>query len=65
MSDVQNLNETLRRLDAMDKWHGFAGFARIEVPRQQDCVAGYCAKYVIKGGEIELSPTLSSYARQV
>jgi len=49
----------------MDKWHGFAGFARIEVPRQQDCVAGYCAKYVIKGGEIELSPTLSSYARQV
>ena len=65
MSDVQNLNETLRRLDAMDKWRHFAGFARIEVPKQQDCVAGYCAKYVIKGGEIELSPTLRSYARQV
>ena len=65
MSDVQNLNETLRRLSAMDKWRDLAGFARIEVPKQQMCVARYCAKYVIKGGEIELSPTLCSYARQV
>jgi len=65
MSDVQNLNETLRRLSAMDKWKDLAGFARIEVPKQQMCVARYCAKYIIKGGEIELSPTLRSYARQV
>lgn len=64
MSDTQNLNETLRRLTFMDKWKKIAGFSKIEVPNQQQCVARYCAKYIVKGGEIDLSPTLSSYARQ-
>lgn len=65
MSDVQNLNETLRRLSFMDRWNKLAGFSKIEVPNRQDCVTRYCAKYIIKGGEIEISPTLSSYARQL
>jgi hypothetical protein len=64
MSDTQNLNETLRRLTFMDKWKNIAGFSRIEVPNLQQCVTRYCAKYIIKGGEIDLSPTLGSYARQ-
>jgi len=64
MSDTQNLNETLRRLSLMDKWNHIAGFSKIEVPARQECVTRYCAKYIIKGGEIDLSPTLCSYARQ-
>lgn len=65
MSDTQDLNETLRRLSWMDRWKTLAGFSKIEKPKVQDCVARYCAKYIVKGGEIDVSPTLRSYARQV
>ncbi|HEY3285811.1 MAG TPA: hypothetical protein VGJ96_01680, partial [Gemmatimonadaceae bacterium] len=39
------------------------GFARLETPRSIGCVSGYCAKYVAKGGEIDLGgvfPDLTS-----
>lgn len=65
MSDTQDLNETVRRLSSMDRWRDLAGFSKIEKPKQQECVARYCAKYIIKGGELDLSSTLRSYARQV
>jgi hypothetical protein len=47
-----------RRLDWMDTWNELAGFARIEVPENAGAVVGYCSKYVVKGGEIDMSPTL-------
>lgn len=65
MSDTQDLNETMRRLSCMDRWRDLAGFSKIEKPKQQACVARYCAKYIVKGGEIDVSPTLRSYARQM
>ncbi|MBA4071445.1 MAG: hypothetical protein C0497_06350 [Gemmatimonas sp.] len=39
------------------------GFARLETPRSIGSVSGYCAKYVAKGGEIDLGgafPDLTS-----
>lgn len=36
------------------------GFARIEPPQSQDDVAGYCSKYVTKGGELVLSKTFNA-----
>ncbi len=36
------------------------GFARIEPPRGQDSVAEYVTKYVVKGGELYLSPSFDA-----
>lgn len=36
------------------------GFARIEPPRCQGDVAGYVSKYVVKGGELYLSPSFDA-----
>lgn len=47
-----------RRLDWMDEWFKLAGIARIEVPESASAVSAYCAKYVVKGGEIDLSRSL-------
>ena len=65
--DVEDLNVRARRLDWMDIWHGFgkpAGFARIEAIDSQDAVRDYVTKYVAKGGQIDLSPSLRSFAQQ-
>jgi len=43
----------LRRLSWMDKWSHIAGWARIEPPRSDVEVRGYCAKYTAKGGEVD------------
>lgn len=43
----------LRRLTLMDEWFDLAGIARIETPRNSEAVRAYCAKYVVKGGEID------------
>ena len=44
----------VRRLSMMDVWDGLAGWARIRPVEHQDRVAKYVAKYVAKGGEIDL-----------
>lgn len=49
-----------RRLDWMDEWDRLAGHARIEVPESAGAVVSYCSKYVVKGGEIDMSSTLGS-----
>jgi len=67
IGDVEDLNARARRLDFMDLWLGFgppAGIARIEEIKNQDAVRGYVTKYVTKGGQIELSPSLRSFAQQ-
>jgi hypothetical protein len=67
LGDVEDLNVRARRLDWMDTWHGFgppAGFARIEAIESQDAVCDYTTKYVTKGGQIDLSASLRSFAQQ-
>ena len=43
----------------MDEWFDLAGIARIEPPRSSEAVRAYCAKYIVKGGEIDLGGPLS------
>lgn len=67
IGDVEDLNLRARRLDFMDLWAGFgapAGFARIEAIDSQQAVQRYVTKYVSKGGQIDLSPSLRSFAQQ-
>lgn len=67
IGDVEDLNTRARRLDWMDIWEGFgapAGFARIEAIDSQDAVRNYVTKYVVKGGQIDLSSSLKSFAQQ-
>lgn len=67
LGDVEDLNARARRLEWMDAWHGFgppAGFARIEEIESQDAVRDYVTKYVTKGGQIDLSASLKSFAQQ-
>lgn len=54
----------LRRLSYMDLWNKLCGFAKVEVPRSDDLVARYVAKYCMKSsglGEIDLGGTLARY----
>ena len=46
--------DELRRLSWMDEWVRLAGYARIEPPENGAAVRAYCAKYVAKGGELDL-----------
>ena len=46
--------DELRRLSWMDEWDKLAGFARIEAPRSGEAVRHYCAKYVVKRGEVDV-----------
>ena len=52
-----------RRLSWMDEWHKLGGMARIEVPDVTDAVLTYCAKYVTKQGQIDLSDSLGRPAQ--
>lgn len=67
LGDVEDLNMRQRRLSWMDVWNGFgppAGFARIAAIDSQDAVRNYVTKYVVKGGQIDLSRSLRSFAQQ-
>ena len=44
----------MRRLTWMDHWNRLAGFAKITTIASQPSVNTYCAKYVIKGGQINM-----------
>ena len=54
---------TIRRHWA-DEWNEMAGFARIEKIRSAKEVARYVTKYVTKGGQIDLSPNITSTPQQ-
>ena len=49
---------TTRRLDWMDKWTELAGYARIQPYDSMKGARYYLAKYVSKGGEIDLGGPL-------
>ena len=40
------------------KWTDTGGFAWLEIPRSETAVVSYVTKYVVKDGELELSPRL-------
>lgn len=64
LGDVTNLNHAARRLEWMDTWYELSGgFARIVQPDGDRALTDYCGKYTAKGGEIDISPLLASYAR--
>lgn len=50
--------DELRRLSLMDLWNDIAGYARIEAPDSDLAVRRYCAKYVMKAGEVDLGGPL-------
>lgn len=60
MAAPGDLNQLARRLDWMDFWHkGMeCGFSKIEAINAYNAVCRYVSKYVVKGGELELSPNL-------
>ena len=47
-----------------DEWNDMAGFARIEKIKSAKDAARYVTKYVTKGGQIDLSPNITSTPRQ-
>ena len=54
----------VRRLTMMDAWARLAGWARIRPVERQDLVRRYVAKYVAKGGEIDLGGPGLALVRQ-
>lgn len=63
IGDARNMNRLVRRLDWMDEWNELAGHARIypiSSKHSDHETRRYVTKYVAKGGEIELSPSLRS-----
>ena len=60
-----NLNTQARRLFWMDFWFRLAGIARIERVDSNVDVAAYVSKYLTKGGDIEFSRSLRTYAKQL
>ncbi len=65
IGDVRNLNEIASRVGWKEWWYREFGIARIEEPKDAGGVQGYCTKYVVKGGEIELSSNLVNRASQL
>jgi len=62
MTHPLNLNNKLSRLEAMRRWERLGGgFARIEAVESQQDTCAYVSKYVVKGGEIDLSVNLPYY----
>lgn len=64
LGDTEDLNNRARRLTWMDRWSDMAGFARIEDIKDRAAVDRYVTKYVVKGGQIDVSESLTSFAHQ-
>jgi hypothetical protein len=61
----RHMDELAHRLSWMDEWHlQTQSFARIYTIQSEELVRRYVSKYVTKGGEIDLSPTLDHWWRQ-
>ncbi len=59
---VTDLNNMALRVHWKEWWYREFGIARIEQPKDAGDVQGYCTKYVVKGGDINLSDTLERHA---
>lgn len=62
LMDKSDLNESLSRQDANDKWVELAGWARIvKIDDKVETVTNYITKYVMKNGEIYVGPALEGF----
>ena len=61
---TKNLDRCTIRRHWADEWNEMAGFARIEKIRSAKEATRYVTKYVTKGGQIDLSPNITSTPRQ-
>ena len=60
-----DLNDIQKRLYWMDRWNDIAGYARIEKPTSADAVTRYVTKYLVKDGDLELSPLMPHYRQSL
>lgn len=66
LGDVQNLNTLCSRNWAHSLWYEIAGINRIDpIDNELRAVTNYVCKYVVKGGEIDLSGNLSEFSEQL
>ena len=63
--DTHSLNVQASRRWWKEVWYEIAGIARIDRVFGIDDVAAYVSKYVVKGGEIDVSRSLANYVRQL
>ena len=65
LGDIEDLNLKLSRKDARNKWYQIAGLGRVDpIDDKLGAVTNYVSKYIVKGGEIELSPSLRKFEEQ-
>ena len=63
MTHPHDLNQLFSRMGQVNDLETIAGFSRIYPPRCNEAVTRYCAKYVIKGGELDVSPYLAHHGQ--
>ena len=61
----QDLNTLQSRLLWMDRWNQLAGYARITKPNSTEAVTRYVTKYLIKDGDLEMSPHMPHYKQSL
>jgi hypothetical protein len=65
MGAIVNLNLEALRVHWKEVWLELAdGYSRIHQIENRSAVIAYITKYVVKGGELELSGNLNRYVRQ-
>jgi hypothetical protein len=64
LGDVEDLNTRIWRLERMDRWDELAGIARVEDIKGHAAVERYVSKYVVKGGQLDFSRSLTAFAHQ-
>lgn len=64
IAGIADLNDKTRRFKWMEEWEHLAGYSRIELIESPQAVSRYISKYVVKGGEIDISQNLVGYRRQ-
>ena len=65
LADAEDLNLRVSRKDARNRWYEIEGIARIDpITHGLGAVTNYVSKYVVKGGDLELSESLKNYRSQ-
>jgi hypothetical protein len=65
LGDIEDLNVKLSRSEARNKWFQIAGIGRVDpIDDKLNAVTNYVSKYIVKGGEIDLSPALRKFEEQ-
>ena len=66
VGDVEDLNNRVSRADARNRWYAIEGIGRVDpIINRLGAVTNYVSKYVAKGGDIELSESLTEFRSQL